>query len=582
MTRRLLHIYWKQFTRGLSNLRAGQILPIVAIGLLALIFVPIFIFGVSALGEFLPAEERVSLFSMVSLAALILTVLFAIPQVFKHLFSARDVEFLFTLPISTSHIFWVKYIQSFFSTAGFVWLLLGFFFVVFGAGADAALAYFLFIPLVALAVILIGLTIAYLFNLLLIQILPRNRAKELMTLMTGLAGFFIIIIVQLPNLLGITGADVREEFSMSLPIMPSWLPTTWAGEAMAIFSQEFVFIGVVWTVALVALAILVAVLTPMVVERGFRTGWIRLNEGTSRGKKRKQKSMKGNFLKHPVIFLGLKELRAVQRDPREWLTFLPMLFLMIFPFFGIATNAEAREAVLDNPLISWLVAHAMIIFFFTLLIGNFAASSIGREERAVWILRIMPLSGMQIALGKLWIHWLIPCVFVIFLEVILMVVLGWAWYWALAGAISFGFISLGMASIGLWAGTIGGKYNPNNPQQRIETGTGFLLLLINIPYMLVMFSIAVLLFMPTEFQPFVADFGDSSMGILSMMGSLVAIVLSGKIMLGSWSIVVGMLILLLASLAVTYLFLMLSAERIDQGIQINIVENTSRSLKRLS
>ncbi|MCD8510342.1 MAG: hypothetical protein LRY73_11105 [Bacillus sp. (in: Bacteria)] len=550
--------------------------------MLALIFVPIFIFGVNALGEFLPLEERESLFSIVSLAAVILTVLFAIPQVFKHLFSARDVEFLFTLPISTKHIFWVKYIQSFFSTAGFVWLLLSFFLVVFGAGADALWVYFLFIPLVALAVVLIGLTFAYLFNLLLIQILPRNRAKELMTLMTGLAGFFIFIIVQLPNLLGITGTDVRDEFSMSLPVMPTWLPTTWAGEAMAIFSVEFSVIGIVWVMALVALAILVAILTPMIVERGFRTGWIRLNEGSSRGKKRKQKLVKGKLLKHPVVFLGLKELRAVQRDPREWLTFLPMLFLMIFPFFGIVTNAEAREAVLDNPLISWLVAHAMIIFFFTLLIGTFTASSIGREERAVWILRIMPLSGMQIALGKLWIHWLIPYVFVIFLEVILMVVLGWAWYWTLAGAISFGFISLGMASIGLWAGTIGGKYNPNNPQQRIETGTGFLLVLINIPYIVLMFSIAVLVFMPTEFQPFVADFGENSFGILAMLGSLMASILSGKILLGSWSIVVGLLILVLASLAVTYLFLMLSAERIDQGIQINIVENTSGSIKRLN
>ncbi|MDQ0253477.1 ABC-2 type transport system permease protein [Evansella vedderi] len=579
MTKLLLQIYWKQFKRTFSGLRAGQILPIVAVGFLGLMFLPIFILGVRALGEILPVEFLASLFSIIALSAVILTMLFAIPQVFKHLFSSRDVEFLFTLPVATKHIFWVKYIQSFFSTAGFVWILLVLFFVVFGSGANVSGFYYVAVPLVSLAVVLIGLTIAYLFNLVLIQIIPRSRANELMTLMTGMAGLFVIILFQLPNIMGWNRVSVG--LTSELPTLPVLLPTTWAGESLSLFSQGFSFTAFVWAISAVVFAVIVSLLTSTIVEKGFRTGWIRLSEGTSRKKKRKRPMKKSGLLKHPIIFLGMKELRAVQRDPREWLTFLPLLVIMIFPIVALMTNEGTRQAIIHNPLISWLVAHAMIIFFFTMLMGNFSASSIGREEKAVWILRTLPLTGMQIALGKLWIHWLIPFSFVIILEIVLTFFLGWAWYLGVAGVLSIGFISLGMSSIGLWAGTIGGKYNPNNPQQRIETGTGFLLIFINIPYMLLMFAIAVLLFMPTEFQLQISNFSESSLGFLSFLASIVTGVLSVKNLLGDWSMLVGILTLVIASLTITYLFLWLSAKRIDQGIQITIVDGSGGKLKKL-
>jgi ABC-2 type transport system permease protein len=573
MTRLLFQIYWKQFKRNMAGLRTSQILPIVAIGLLVLLFAPVFIYGVSMLGGMLREESRADLFSIVTLVGVVMTVLFSIPQVFKHLFSSRDVEMLFTMPIATKHIFWVKYGQSFFSTAGFIWILFCLFFFLFGVGADANGWYYVAIPLVSLAIVLIGLTLAYLFNLLLIQILPRNRAKELMTIMTGMAGFFIILVFQLPNILGWN--TVSEGVTSALPSLPVMLPTTWAGEALGQFSVGPSSTAFLWGLVTLIFSVALAWLTSTVVERGFRTGWIRLSEGGGRRKKRKKQMSHSGLLKHPVLFLGLKELRTIQRDPREWMVFLPMLFLLLLPIISLWGDEGVYEEIVANPLFTWLLAHAMIIFFFTMLIGNFTAGSIGREERAVWILRTLPLTGMQIALGKLWVHWLLPLGLVVVMEIALSILLGWAWYMGVAGVISFAVISLGMASIGLWAGTIGGKYNPNNPQQRIEFGTGFLLFFINIPYMLLMFSIAVLLFMPADLQPDVAGVAGSSLGIFSLLAGIVNGVLSGKMLLGDWSMPVGMLIMIFVSLTVTYLFLWLSAKRIDNGIQITIVDGTS-------
>ncbi|MDQ0337423.1 ABC-type transport system involved in cytochrome c biogenesis permease component [Caldalkalibacillus uzonensis] len=68
----------------------------------------------------------------------------------------------------------------------------------------------------------------------------------------------------------------------------------------------------------------------------------------------------------------------------------------------------------------------------------------------MWLLRTLPLSGIQIALGKIWIHWLLPFFVAVVLEIGIGIFLNWSWLWMCAGIVTFAFISLGMASIGLW------------------------------------------------------------------------------------------------------------------------------------
>src|SRR5699024_11805114 len=46
-----------------------------------------------------------------------ITVLFGLPYVYKNLYASTDLELLFTMPIPTPYIFWIKYIQSFLRVA---------------------------------------------------------------------------------------------------------------------------------------------------------------------------------------------------------------------------------------------------------------------------------------------------------------------------------------------------------------------------------------------------------------------------------------------------------------------------------
>lgn len=69
-----------------------------------------------------PILDGIFSFSLLMIIGMI--ILIGMPEVFKHLYSATDLEFLFTMPIKTRQIFIMKYMQSFIGTPLTVFLFL--------------------------------------------------------------------------------------------------------------------------------------------------------------------------------------------------------------------------------------------------------------------------------------------------------------------------------------------------------------------------------------------------------------------------------------------------------------------------
>lgn len=573
MTWLLFKTQWRQFRNGIKDLRPGQLALYIMLGLLVLILFPVFIVPLALVAFVLPFDALSPLFSSFFIVAIAMTVLFAIPQVFKHLFSARDVELLFTLPVPTRSIFWVKYGQSFTTTGAFISLLLLLIGTVIGIVYRVSWVYYPVVFIVSLSVVLVGMAIAYLFNLVLIQILPTHRARELMVVMSGLAGVFVYVMFQLPNMYGTERGS--EEMLANMPDFPSWLPTTWGAQALT-HAATGDAVSLLWTGGIALLALGLSVFAAMLVERGFRTGWIRLSTAPGRRDKKRRKEVRSARLRHPIVILGSKEWRALQRDMREWLTFLPLLFVVIFPAMQFMTNPDGIKHLLQSPLLSWVVVQLGIIGFFSLFIGTFTAASIAREGKAAWLLRSLPLSGWQIALGKLWIHWLIPFVLVLALELGAGIFLGWSWWWALAGAGTYGLLSLGMSGMGLWLGTIGAKHNPDNPQDRLQAGTGFLLIFLNFVYLLVMGFPVTMVLVPGEYSDVFMPMTENAGGLIATGAMIIGSILQFKTVQAGLIVVSGLLSLLIMSLGTTFFFLHLSARRIDGGIQIHVVQGRSK------
>ncbi len=183
---------------------------------------------------------------------------------------------------------------------------------------------------ILLSFIFIGLGIVYLLNLILIQIIPVHRAKELMTALTAVGGILGYLLVQLPNLLG--GQSDGSIVSV-LPELPAWLPMQWGGKILSDLAHGNFMIQTGTAIALVlGTAAFVTLLSSILVEKGFRSGWIQISEG---GRKKKKKKPKKEKLHHPLIQIGIKEWRMIQRDLREWVVLLPSAFFLVFPFLTL-------------------------------------------------------------------------------------------------------------------------------------------------------------------------------------------------------------------------------------------------------
>ncbi|UJL47345.1 hypothetical protein KFZ58_05485 [Virgibacillus sp. NKC19-16] len=536
--------------------------------------------GVLAVGESITEPVLLGILGYGFLVSIVFIVLMGVPQVFKNLYAATDLGLLFTLPIPTRYIFWVKYIQSFIGVPLVIFVFLAVLLMVYGVLAEASLIFYPVSLLVLLAIIAIGLSLAYLMNLVLIQIIPASKVNEVLmpiiSLVAGLFGYFTVMIPNMAN-----EGSIVDALLAGLPLFPDWVPVTCASEAIvhAINGRADFLLPLA---ILLILAVLMMLLTSSLVEKGFRTGWIRLSEGGGK-KKKKQKTTKvkrgQHTPRHPVIAVGKKEWFAIKRDMREWFVFLPLAFIIIFPLIGLFTGGAALSDLQGFNEISWPIAQLVLLFIYGIFNGQLAAFSIGREGVSVWILRTLPLAGRDIALGKLWISWLLPFIILTVLEVIIGILLGWSITQFVIGIAVKAVITVGISAIGLWLGTTGAKYNPENPQQKVKFGTAILLMVVPYLYLFVALIPFVLLVIPGDVGAFLSEVSNDLSGFWSAFVGVFATLLSWKASYPAFMIILGIIAMLIVSLGIAALLTHVSGRRIDKGLDIEIVsESNSKAL----
>lgn len=502
--------------------------------------------------------------------------LIGLPQVFKHMYGATDLQMLFTMPIPTRNIFWVKYIQSFIGIPLVLFFVIIIPLFVYGIAVGANILFYPVLILTVLSFVIIGLSIAYLLNLVLIQLIPGSRANEFMTIMSALSGLIAYLLFVFPNIVG--DQSMTEKLMAGLPIMPEWVPMSWGSSAIiesASGSSQFLLP----LILVLLLAGISVILATSLVEKGFRTGWIRLSEGSGKKSKKQGKSkMKKTSVHHPAIAIGIKEWFAIKRDMREWLVFMPIIFFIIFPVFGFINSGAALSDLQGHNNISWPIAQGALLFVYAIFNGPMAASSVAREGTSIWILRTLPLSGRDITLGKLWISWLLPFILLTIIECIVGVLLGWTIVQFIIGIVVKAIITVGISSVGLWLGTMGAKYNPKNPQARLKPGTAIILMVSSYLYLVLTAIPYVFLIVPVD----AVDLTDD----VSEIGGFLGLLAKGAFTLLSWKVsnpvlmgIVGVIVMLILSVGIATLFIHLSAKRFDKGIEIDMSQNSrSKSL----
>src|SRR5690625_2399745 len=425
-----------------------------------------------------------SLLSYVFLIVLGFVILLGTAQVFKDLYKVEDLQLLFTMPIKTRHIFWLKYIKSFVNVPLFIVVLFIIPIWTYGMAAKVNIFFYPVSLIVLIAFSFLGLSISFLINLILAQLIPANRANEFVTIMSFFSGILAYLLFMYPSMR--EGGELLETIVAGLPILPKWFPATWGANAVVeVMSGSGKFL--LPLLLLIILTFVFISLSTLLTERGFRHGWLRLNEG---GRKKKRKRTKRTVYKvrHPIIAIGKKEWYMIKRDMREWLSLMSIAIFFLFGFISFFISGDIKLTTLrEYSHISWPIGQVIFLFLFSLTNGSIAATSIGREGPNAWILRVLPVRGIHVAYGKLWISWLIPLIAITAIEIGFSFLLAWPFKLLMLGIVMKAFVTLGSSALGLWLGTIAAKYHPTNPQSRLKFSSGILLFIFSFIYLFLFF-----------------------------------------------------------------------------------------------
>ncbi|SFM01965.1 putative ABC transporter permease subunit [Salibacterium qingdaonense] len=569
MIRTLLGVQAKILKHTMETNKTGTNVSHVIIGFVVILFLLFALNIVTSLPAAYDAGLVELLFSYVFMMMLGLILLMGVPQVFKHLYASRDLTFLFTLPIKVSHIFWVKYIQSFLNIPAALFVVTFLPGLAYGLHAGVHGYFYPALLIVTLAMPALGVAAAYFINMGLVHIIPAKRANELMTVMSAVSGVLVYGMFQLPNLLAEPGSDMALPTGL-LPEMPAWLPMSWGASALtSAMAGEVSFL--LPTAGLAAAAAGLSFAASALVEKGFRSGWIQLNEGKN---KKKKAGEKGRRFKvgSPVAEIGWKEWRYMKRDIREWLIFMPFVFLFIFMGFGYTAGGSSVAAFRElDPVLSWTAVQAAALFIYAFFNGSLSASFVAREAGSTWMLHVLPLTGVQIACGKLWMSWLIPFLPVSVLQMTAGILLGWPVSFFLLGLVLSALISPALSALGIWTGAIGGKYNPSNPQNRLQFAPSLLMLALSYVYVVLTLIPVLLVVVPAESAGLFEQVAGG--GIIGGSASAAASLLQLKLTNSALVMALSVLVFLFLTIGTCVAFLYLAGRRIEQGIQVSMPDS---------
>lgn len=558
-----------QLFRGSRKHTIGYFISVIVI----LLFILWVSFSIWKIAPTLEQQTILGLCSYIFLMLLALLVLFGIPQVLQTVFSDRSLMILFSMPIPDRHIFWVKYILN----------LLGmpFIFLIFTLPPAFVWGirlnvHFLYYPVVFISIllfILIGTIFAYLLNLIVIQIIPVYRANELMIAIGSLGGIIVYLLITLPS--QFQKQMSGEEVLFHLPMLPNWFPTNWASEAI-VYSMEGSIQFMPPLLFLILLTLGMIGLLLYLVENKFRMNYIQFQSRSQqrlRPKKRITKDRKD--IPSPIIAIGKKEWLSMKRDFREWMIYLPAFVFLIFFGVSFIGSEMSLDQFRSYPEVTWMVVQGILILMVILSNGFSSAATVGREANYLWIMRLIPTRGLTIVLGKLWISWIIPFLIVGVVQSLGAIIFKWSILQFSFGIVFQLCLTIGVSGIGLWVGTIGAKFDPKNPHNRLTFWASMLLYGIAIIYTSLILLPVIYVAIPTEF--ITVDFSS----IHTFQGNVFqTFFYRGILTLLKWKLEnpvlmnsIGLITLVVIGFGITLFFIRLTAQRFDRGIQILTIGN---------
>ena len=393
-------------------------------------------------------------------------------------FLARDLDLLVSAPVDWLKLYGAKLLETAVNSSWMVMLMALPVFTAYGLIYDGGWWY----PLVALGVfiplLLIPAVIGSAITLLLVNIFPARRTRDILGLVTVLSAAAIALLVRLirPEQLA------RPESFRSLvdfiallrtPASPL-LPSEWAQTGMMswlTYEPDYLPFFLLWSTT-AGLIVLGAALH----QRLYAQGFSKSQESASRFKKPDPAKSFARRMLAPLSIrrreMVLKEMRIFFRDTTQWSQLILLAVLVAVYIFNIKFLPLRTEGV------TFLLAN--IVPFLNLAIAGFVLSavaarfvfpSVSLEGRTLWLLRSSPLPMADVLWSKFWVGTLpllVVALAIVFITNILLQVTEFMMF------VSIGTITLltfALSGLAMGFGTMFPQYETENAAQ-IPTSFG--------------------------------------------------------------------------------------------------------------
>jgi len=325
------------------------------------------------------------------------------------LFLSQDNEIIFAAPVAESDIFFMRYVTTTLYTS---WMMVVFSIPVFAAYGTVFNAGFLYWPLMLgtiIATTAIATTFGMGFTVVLVNLFPAKRTKDIILYLSICFGIFIYLIFRLMRPEDLVNPDKYGHFidylSSLATLAAPYIPAAWASNLLSYYLMDRE-IDFLLTALLIITPISLFLLGEWAMERWFLSGFTKSQESFggyrtffSRVKYRRS-SLQWTFLKESKLFL---------RDSAEWsqlfmIAALVVVYLYNFKVLPVERSMFEEEYITN--LISFLNI-GLTGFVVASLAARFVYPSIGAEGGSFYIIMASPLSTARYILHK-YLFYVVP------------------------------------------------------------------------------------------------------------------------------------------------------------------------------
>jgi ABC-2 type transport system permease protein len=353
------------------------------------------------------------LLGMILLALLSILLISNVITALSAFFLSRDLELLAAAPIDGLRLYTVRFVETIVNSSWMVVLVLipvlSAYAISFGASWS-----FLFIAVpTVLALLVIPAVLGVALTLLLVNVFPARRARDVLALITllGAAGLIVVFrLVRPEQLARPEGFRSLAEFvgTMSTP-QSIWLPSEWAAKAL-LAPLTTSGVGDLFALALLASTAAAAFVGgAWLHERLYRDGFSRAQEGAELADERRagEPRLEALLSRLPLSTrsLAAKDIRTFFRDTSQWSQLILLAVLVVIYIYNIRVlplfSGEEVGFFLVN-VISFLNL-GLAGFVLAAIAARFLFPAVSLEGRTLWLLRSAPLDLRALLWSKYWV-----------------------------------------------------------------------------------------------------------------------------------------------------------------------------------